>query len=195
MLSVNERIEKLQSDLLADPARISAYHDLPFAIFHYPPKDEFLVRKQIKLLATRLSNKGKNIHLISLARILWQIIEETEGISAIIQEERDLDFLRAQETVNTLLSDEDFMPLAGELANRLAYLSPQKDIVFLVRVGSLGPAIYRAAKLLDEMHKKKILVPIILFYPGTSEGERELCFLNLPLKANTGAYSYRVKIY
>ncbi len=195
MLSVNERLEKLQSDLLAEPPKISAYHDLPFAIFHYPPKDEFLVRKQIKLLTTRLSNKGKKTHLISLARLLWQIIEKTEGISAIIQEEKELGFLRAQETVNTLLSDEDFMPLADELANRMSHLNPQTDIVFLVRVGSLGPALYRAAKLLDEMHKKRILVPIILFYPGTSQGERDLCFLNLPFKGSTGAYSYRVKIY
>ena len=86
MLSVDDRLQQLEQDLLANPMRISAYHDLPFAIFHYPPKDEFRMRKQIKLLVTRLSNVGKNILVISVARILWQIIEETEGVSAIIQE-------------------------------------------------------------------------------------------------------------
>ncbi|MDL1970728.1 MAG: DUF1788 domain-containing protein [Candidatus Desulfofervidaceae bacterium] len=195
MLSLSERLEKLEQDLLADPPRISAYHDLPFAIFHYPPKDEFRMRKQIKLLVTRLSNVGKSVHVISLARILWQIIEETEGLSAIVQEEKELGFLRAQETVNILLSDEDFMPIAGELSKRLLELKPKKDLVFLVRVGALGPAIYRSAKLLDEMHKKRILVPIILFYPGTCEGERNLRFLDLPTRENAGGYSYRVKIY
>jgi hypothetical protein len=74
-------------------------------------------------------------------------------------------------------------------------IDSKKYIVFLVRVGALGPAIYRSAKLLDEMHKKRVLIPIILFYPGTCEGERDLRFLDLPTRENAGGYSYRVKIY
>ena len=27
--------------------QISAYHDMPYAIFRYPPEDEFAVRKQL----------------------------------------------------------------------------------------------------------------------------------------------------
>ena len=32
----------------SDPRpQISAYHDMPYAIFRYPPEDEFAVRKQL----------------------------------------------------------------------------------------------------------------------------------------------------
>ena len=194
MLSLEQRLEKLEQDLLADPPRISAYHDLPFAIFHYPPKEEFKMRKQIKLLATRIANAGRKVHVISLARLLWKIVEETEGLETIVEDEKEFGFSRAQETVTTLISDDEFMPISQEIAKRLKGLNPKTDICFLVRVGVFGPAIYRSAKLLNELHGQT-LIPTILFYPGISQGERDLRFLGLPTKENSGAYDYRVKIY
>ncbi len=194
MSSLQERIETLERDLLATPQRINAYHDLPFAILHYDPKAEFQARKQIALFATRLHNAGKQVHVVSIARILWDAIEGTEGIEAIAEEERQFGFGRAQETVSTLLSDEAFMPLPAVLEHRMKGLNPDQDVVFLVRLAALGPAIYRSAKLLDAMHGRT-MVPIILFYPGTRDGESGLRFLNLPEREQTGAYNYRVRIY
>ena len=194
MSSLQERIETLEKDLLADPPRVSAYHDLPFTILRYDPDTEHKTRQQIRLFATRLENAGRRVHVISVARILWKAIEATEGIGEIAAEERQLGFKRAQETVSTLLSDDDFMPLPDAVEEHVQNLDPAVDIVFLVRMAALGPAIYRSAKLLDEMHGRT-LVPIILFYPGTLEGGTSLRFLDLPEREQTGAYNYRVKIY
>ena len=57
---------------LADPReRISAYHDMPYALFRYEPEEEFELRKQIRLLETRITQKGKRvISRISLAQCL-----------------------------------------------------------------------------------------------------------------------------
>jgi hypothetical protein len=56
---------------LPDPRqRISAYHDMPYALFRYDPEDEFDLRKQVTLLETRLSQKGKRVRRISLAECL-----------------------------------------------------------------------------------------------------------------------------
>ena len=194
MSSLQERFETLEKDLLATPPRISAYHDLPFAILRYDPDTEFQARKQISLFATRVQNAGRKVHIISIARILWSTIRDTEGIDAIVEEEQQLGFRRAQETVSTLLSDDDFMPLSNELEGRMRELEPERDVVFLVRVAALGPAIYRSARLLDKMHGRT-MVPIILFYPGILDGESSLRFLDLPEREQTGAYNYRVRIY
>jgi hypothetical protein len=41
---------------LPDPReRISAYHDMPYALFRYEPEDEFELRKQVTLLEIRLT--------------------------------------------------------------------------------------------------------------------------------------------
>ena len=54
MSSLKGRIELLESDLKAVPPRISVYHDLPFAILRYDPAEEWELRREVKLLATRL---------------------------------------------------------------------------------------------------------------------------------------------
>jgi len=123
--------------------RISAYHDLPFAIFRYDPCEEFNCRNQIRLLAYSLeANHHKKVTMISLGRILWQAIDETEGLKAIVAEELQLGFSRTQQTVNSLLPYPEFMPLVNALEERSKELNPAHDIVFLVRAGGLSPAIY-----------------------------------------------------
>jgi len=71
MPSFHERLSMLEDDLKATPVRISAYHDLPFCVFHYDPKSEFQTRREMKLLATRLGNVGKSVLTISIAELLW----------------------------------------------------------------------------------------------------------------------------
>ena len=68
--------KRLQNDLEPilrsdDPRpQISAYHDMPYAIFRYPPKEEFSVRQEVALLTTRLEQSGKRVTQISLADCL-----------------------------------------------------------------------------------------------------------------------------
>ena len=195
MSLLEDEIRTLEQDLAASPIRISAYHDLPFAIFCYDPAQEFTCRKHIRLLAISLKqNHHKSVTFISLGRIFWEIIERTEGLDAIVEEERQFGFERVQVTINTILSDEDFLPLPDVLAARMQGLNPDKDIVFLVRAGVLAPSIYRCSTLLDQMHGRT-MVPIILFYPGSVEGGADLRFMNMEDRANLSAYNYRVKIY
>jgi Domain of unknown function (DUF1788) len=134
------------------------------------------------------------VHIISVARLLWTAIDDTEGIDAIADEEQQFGFARAQETVSTLLSDDAFSPLPDAIEQRMQGMDPAVDAVFLFRVAALAPAIYRSAKLLDAMHGRT-LVPIILFYAGPLDGEHSLRFMGLPERDQTGAYNYRVKIY
>src|SRR3712207_8638877 len=54
-------IDLLENDLKAVPPRVSVYHDLPFAILRYDPGEEWELRRQAKLLATRLSEAGKEV--------------------------------------------------------------------------------------------------------------------------------------
>lgn len=195
MLSLEEQFKILENDLAANPMRISVYHDLPFAIFVYNPLEEFICRKHLRLFAIKMEQEHqKKITFISLAKLLWKIIDETEGINAIISDEIQLGFDRVQQTIFQLMSDEDFMPVYNIIADQLSRLDPAKDIVFLVRTAALAPYIYRASLLLDQLHGRT-MVPIILFYPGTAEGKTGIQFMNIQDHESTGIYNYRVKIY
>ena len=192
MSSLNSRIGLLENDLKADPPRISVYHDLPFAIFRYDPNEEWTLRREARLLTTRLVETGKNTQIIQMSDLLWKAIQETEGIEAVISLERDRGFLAAQEQLTTYLSDRDWRPLASLLTERLVSLDKSTDIVFLLRAAAMAPGIYHMSKLLDQM-QGKTSITTILFYPGTIEGTTGLRFMALKDREALG--NYRVKIY
>jgi hypothetical protein len=151
MPSLKERIELLESDLKAVPQRINVYHDLPFAILRYDPEEEWDLRREVRLLATRLETTGKEVHVVPMSEFHWRAIDQTEGLDEVVGLERSRGYLAAQEQVTTYLSDRDWMPLAKMLEDRLKRLDPTKDIAFLTRVAVMAPGIYHMSKLLDQM--------------------------------------------
>jgi len=139
--SLRDSIRALEEDLTASPMRISAYHDLPFAILRYDPEQEWSLRREVKYLATRLHIAGKQVHTVSLAELLWEAIDDAEGLDAVVELERERGFAAAQEQVTTYLSDPDWSPLPEMLRERLEYLDPERDVAFLLRAAAVAPAI------------------------------------------------------
>ena len=192
MSSLKDRIDLLENDLKAVPPRINVYHDLPFAILRYDPADEWELRREVRLLATRLEQTGKQVHVIPMSDFLWKAIDESEGLAELVELERNRGYLMAQEQVTTYLSDRDWRPLANLLTERLADLDPAKNIAFLTRVAVMAPGIYHMSMLLDQM-QGKTRVTTVLFYPGSIEGTTGLRFMDLKERDALG--NYRVKIY
>jgi Domain of unknown function (DUF1788) len=188
----------LESDLKAVPPRISVYHDLPFAIMRYDPTDEWELRREIKLLATRLEAVGKKVHIIPMSELLWSALEKVhekdgdEGLEAVIELETERGYVEAQQQVTTYLSSKVWIQLWDQLAERLASINPENSIVFLARVAAMSPGIFHMSMLLDKMHGKT-KVTTILFYPGSIEGTTGLRFMDLKDRDALG--NYRVKIY
>lgn len=198
MSSLKDSIAFLESDLKAVPPRVNVYHDLPFAIMRYDPTDEWELRREIKLLATRLESIGKEIHVIPMSELLWSTLEQVhqkdddEGLEAIIALEKDQGYVKAQQQVTTYLSSKIWLPLWDFLAQRLATINPDNSVVFLTRVAAMSPGIFHMSMLLDKMHSKT-KVTTILFYPGSIEGTTGLRFMDLKDRDTLG--NYRVKIY
>src|SRR5439155_12112871 len=100
MSDLEQRIKQSLEPVLALPdprQRISAYHDMPYALFRYDPDEEFALRTQVTLLETRLSQKGKRVKRISLAECLdeamrsqrpleeWFAAEREQGIETVVE--------------------------------------------------------------------------------------------------------------
>ena len=198
MSSLKDSIALLESDLKAAPPRINVYHDLPFAIMRYDPTDEWELRREIKLLATRLEAVGRDVHVIPMSELLWSALERVEqrdndeGLESVIELERERGYVEAQQQVTTYLSSKVWIPLWHLLAERLAQINPDNSVVFLTRVAAMSPGIFHVSMLLDKMHGKT-KVTTILFYPGSIEGTTGLRFMDLKDRDALG--NYRVKIY
>lgn len=174
---------------LADPrAKLSAYHDMPYAIFRYEPEEELELRQQVTLLETRLSQRGKRIRRISLAECLDEALRSTRTLDEWFAAEREQGVETLVETVHSVLAE--YAPLVDLVAARMPEdPDPLQDVVFILRTGALFP-VYRTFSLLEQL-KGRVHVPTILFYPGTLDGAAGLRFMGV-LDAE---HNYRPKIF
>jgi hypothetical protein len=187
--------QRLTTDLepvlrATDPRpQLSAYHNMPYAIFHYPPEEEIPLRAELALLSTRLEQIGKRVTSISLAECLADALA-AEGMSAErnASAERLTGTEKMIDTIHMLISRR--RPLDDLVAARIpAQADLTRDIVFIVRAGSLFP-FYRTSALLEQL-KGKLEVPAVLFYPGELDGVAGLKFMGV-LEADN---NYRPKIF
>ncbi len=169
--------------------KISAYHNMPYAIFRYPPDDEFAVRGEITMLRTRLEQAGKRVTVISLATCLATALER-EDITAdeIKMTEEMTGTATMVDTIHKVLSE--YQPLDALVAEQIpTKADPFVDLVFITRAGALFP-FYRTSSLLEQL-KGKVEVPAVLFYPGELDGAAGLRFMGV-----LGAeHNYRPKIF
>src|SRR2546428_5904241 len=99
--SLKERIEWLERELPPNPPRFRVHEDLPFAILVYDPDQEWQLRKEARHLATRIEKGGRQVVFVSLAELLWEAIDSSEGLDALVRLERERGFDAAQAQVNT----------------------------------------------------------------------------------------------
>jgi hypothetical protein len=160
---------------------------MPFAIFPYPPEDEFALRHELALMRTRLEQKGKRVTTISLAERLQIALDEEFPLDQQIEAERTVGIEATIETVHTILSD--YKPLDELVAESVPVESEAtRDLCFIVRVGALFP-FYRTFSLLEQL-RGKINIPTVLYYPGVVDGPAGLRFMGI-LDAE---HNYRPKI-
>ena len=192
---MNEWKQRLSRDLepvLREPdprARISAYHDMPYAIFHYPPEEEIPLRAELALLRTRLEQVGKRVTTISLADCLADALA-AEGLTTerIARAEKQTGVEKMVDTIHMIISRR--RPLDDLVAAKIPEQPDgARDTVFIVRAGSLFP-FYRTSSLLEQL-KGKLDVPAVLFYPGNLDGVAGLKFMGV-LEAE---HNYRPKIF
>lgn len=192
MSDLERRLKQDLEPILEAPdprQRISAYHDMPYALFRYEPEDEFNLRQQVTLLETRLSQKGKRVRRISLAQCLDSAMRLQRPLAEWFDVERELGTETVVETVHAVLSDGD-SPLVELVASQLPEDGdPLRDLVLILRTGALFP-VYRTFSLLEQL-KGRVHVPTVLFYPGDLDGAAGLRFMGV-LDAE---HNYRPKIF
>lgn len=171
--------------------QLSAYHDMPCAIFRYEPEHELAVRKELRLMATRLRQQaGKQVTCISLADCLTKALERANITTRrLATAEARTGVGKVVDTVHTVLSKQELLETVV-IEDMPADPEPTRDIVFIHRAGALFP-FYRMSTLLDHF-MGRVQVPVVLFYPGTTDGPTGLIFMGI---GTPDSGNYRPKIF
>jgi len=204
-MSLESRIDTLKKDLLnpAGPC-ISTNRNYPFALFHYPPHEEFKMRAKLVELLETLRSKGWTILNVDLFSTLIEYLgkqEDGELIEALVQEEKlqykasrgnhlmPLNVL--QNSLDVFLKDPVEYPkvVFERIMEKTEHSDETKTVIFLSRIGALYP-FYRTSSLLRYLDKG-IRVPTIVLYPGERTEQYYLSFMG-EMDADR---DYRPRIY
>lgn len=164
--TLNDRFIELEDRMISVEAltRYGTANDLKFYIFDYAPKDELIVRKEVK----KLKERNSSIVEFDLYEMLLSIIEEEGYMEDVLRMEKDYD--------KELLLREVFQPLLSveEEENRLLEMFQENapddgnTIVLITGVGKSFP-IVRSHTILNNLQSIFRRNPVVMMYPGRYE--------------------------
>jgi hypothetical protein len=151
-------------------------NEIGFWIFDYPAESELEVREHVQFMSDTLSTRHPQLNF-----------KHINLFSAVIQYLRERKFLdKSLELQKTKGNDALIRALAGPLAmQRLApYLveahqAAERDLIFISGIGSVWP-LMRGHDLLNNLHALLGHKPVVLFYPGTYDGQTLSLFGRVP---------------
>ena len=164
--TLNDRFIELEDRMISVEAltRYGTANDLKFYIFDYAPKDELIIRKEVK----KLKERNSYIVEFDLYEMMLSIIEEEGYMEDVLRMEKDYD--------KELLLREVFQPLLSveEEENRLLEMFQEKapddgnTIVLITGVGKSFP-IVRSHTILNNLQSIFRRNPVVMMYPGRYE--------------------------
>ena len=164
--TLNDRFIELEDRMISVESltRYGTANDLKFYIFDYAPKDELIVRKEVK----KLKERNPAIVEFDLYEMMLKIIEEEGYMEDVLRVEKDYD--------KDLLLREVFQPLLSveEEENRLLEIFQENapddgnTIVLITGVGKSFP-IVRSHTILNNLQSIFRRNPVVMMYPGRYE--------------------------
>lgn len=168
---LNDRFVELEDRMISVESltRYGTANDLKFYIFDYNPKDELIVRKEIKKLVER----NINIVEFDLYEMMMQIIEDEGYMDDILRMEKEYD--------RNLLLSEIFQPLLSveEEDNSMIRMFKERaddtgnKIVLITGVGKAYPII-RSHSILNNLQSVFRRNPVVMMYPGRYETKKTM---------------------
>ena len=164
--SLNDRFVDLEDRMIsvASLTRYGTANDLRFYIFDYNPKDELLIRKEVK----KLKSRNPDIAEFDLYEMMLEIIDDEGYLEDIQRMETDYEKdLLLREVFQPLLSvEEDENNFLEMFKDRC--LDDGKSIVLITGVGKAFPII-RSHTILNNLQSIFRKNPVVMMYPGRYE--------------------------
>jgi hypothetical protein len=164
-----ERLNDI-ADRLQDPHVLSGAglgNEIGFYIFDYPPEEELTVRQHLQVVLERLSRQRADlriahVHLFTLVMDLLKARGYLERALKLQKEQGDEALSKALKGV---LHEEKIAQALVASAQPPAY-----DMILLSGIGSAWPLV-RSHTLLNALHPLMGGKPLVVFYPGTYDGQ------------------------
>ena len=163
----NELIDKIR-----DPDALNPAKSAPVFYFRYPTDCMLALKKNFPRLTARMKEAGFEVCRVSLADIMWDIVDKAGRWDIWLDLEKDADIEQINEAVRDVLRQGN--ALINRVAEAVASV-PKRSVVFLTEAELLHP--YLRTRIVEEYLHNKAAVCTVIFYPGDRSGQFGLKFL------------------
>ena len=163
---IKQELDRIKGRI-SDPGFLSnkgLSNEVGIHVFCYDPKDEIVVRDYIRRLKAE-ANTPYRIIECDLYEIFLSLLEDKRVLRSVqgLEDKRGKDYLLSQlqkiATPEALLARMDYSPhVKGQ------------DVLFMTGIGKIHPFM-RSHKMLDSMQHLFEDIPIVMFYPGSFNGQ------------------------
>lgn len=170
-MEFSERLDKIW-DRISDQdflANRGVANEVRYYVFDYEPCDELIIRDKIKALKKQNNPDADGFQIVEfdLYEMVISILEEKGYIDKCVkfEEQKGMEYLYTAVTKMLRLTNDDNL-----IVNRILENTPENAVVFLTGVGKVFPFV-RSHNVLNNLHQVLDSVPVIMFYPGTWNGQ------------------------
>ncbi|WP_455543211.1 DUF1788 domain-containing protein [Intestinibacter sp.] len=177
MKDINQRLSEIK-DKISDKSfreNKGLGNEIGFYIFDYNPEDEIKVREHVKTLKREMK-RDSNIKIkeFDLYEVMLEVLEEKGYLQKNFEMEKKSDsqrvFKATERTLRLTSQGKD-----NKIVQYIVDNTADDEIVFLTGVGKVWPII-RSHTVLNNLHKAVENVPVVLFFPGTYDGQTLILF-------------------
>lgn len=167
--SLQERLNQI-SDRLQDKDVLSGAglgNEIGFYIFDYPPEDELEVREHIRFVLEYMAKKRPDLKIahVNLFELIVGYLKERKLLDRAIKLQREKGDADVYKALKGPLHEEKIAKALIAVADPQAHA-----MILLTGIGSAWPLI-RSHTLLNALHPLMAGKPLIVFYPGSYDGQ------------------------
>lgn len=163
---VTQRLDHIR-ERIGDPGFLTnkgLSNEVGIHVFCYDPREEMAVQAYLAGLEEDRTLPCR-IHQRDLYEIFLSILEEKRVLKTVpgLEEKKGGEYLLAQ--LQKVASPEAFLAKMDDFPHH-----PGEDVLFMTGIGKVHPFM-RSHKMLDSMQHRFEDIPIVMFYPGSFNGQ------------------------
>ena len=172
MATLEERFDKAEEIILKRSFRKNSGFEESYYIFDYDSSKELYVRERIKFLKKKSDSSDIKIVIFDLYDIIIKISKEKNFLEKNFEFEQKKGLDRVTKAIGNMLR----VTTPNNLVVKyIEEHSESADVIFLTGIGKCFP-LFRAHNVLNNLNDVVQNVPVVMFYPGSYDGQYLVLF-------------------
>lgn len=171
MKTIDQRLDMMEDKIRQESFRTNTGlgNEVGYYVFDYEPQQELIVRSRVKKLQESDTQRkfGYRLVVYDLYELMLYLLEEEQSLEDLKDLEQEEGTEYVFQAISDILKFDDEDSL---IINYITEHTPDDSVVFLIGVGKCYP-ILRSHKILNNLHQVMDHCPVVLFFPGSYNGE------------------------